>query len=111
MADATTTVEVQISEGGVIRVEGLQRDRRRSSDLRITLPDGRVILAHGRGPDDAWEVYFEDRSDAVGGAGVSMAVALLMGHKFGQEEVPEWVDRFDDALFAKPPSADICNLS
>lgn len=94
---ATRTVEIRISPTETIRVEGLQRDRRRQSDVRITIPDGRVILAHGRRPEDTWEVYFEDGSDAVGGAGLSMAVALLMGWKFGTEP-PEWLDRFDEEM-------------
>lgn len=112
MSDETTTLEVPISEGEVIKVEGLQRDSRRRSDLRITLPDGRVILAHGRRPNDTWEVYFEDHSDAVGGAVLSTALALLMGNKFG-EEFPEWVNRFDDVLSSAraAPGADIANPS
>jgi hypothetical protein len=98
MGAANRTVEIPISPSETIRVEGLQHDRRRSNDLRVTLPDGRVILAHGRRPaEGGWEVYFEDESDFVGGTTLSASVALLMGWKFGTEE-PEWLDRFDDAL-------------
>ena len=97
MEPVTRTVEIPISPTETIRVEGIQRDRRRSNDLRITLPDGRVILAHGRRPDEGWEVYFEDHSDVVVGLGPGASVAVLMGWDFRSEE-PEWLDRFNDAL-------------
>jgi hypothetical protein len=98
MESATKTVEIRISPSETIRVEGLQQDRRRGNDLRITLPDGRVILAHGRRPTDGgWEVYYEDDSDFVGGTTLSASVALLMGWKFGTE-APEWLDHFDEAV-------------
>lgn len=94
----TKTIEIPISPSETIRIEGLQRDRRRRNDLRITLPDGRLILAHGQRPaEGGWEVYFEDHSDVIGGTTLLASVALLMGHKFG-EEFPEWVDHFDEEV-------------
>jgi hypothetical protein len=98
MEPGLRTVEVPISLNETIHVEGLQRDRRRRNDLRITLPDGRVVLAHGRRPTEGgWEVYFEDLSDIVGGTTLSASIALLMGWKFGGEE-PDWLDVFDAAV-------------
>lgn len=91
-------VEVPISPSEAIRVEGLQPDRRRRNDLRITLPDGRVVLAHGRRPAEVgWEVYFEDESNVIGGTTLGASLALLMGYKFGGDD-PEWLDRFVDAV-------------
>jgi hypothetical protein len=96
--DTTKTVEIPISAEETIRVEGLQRDRRRRSDVRITLPDGRVLLAHGRHPvEDGWEVYFEDGSDVIGGLPLGASVARLMGWAYA-DAAPVWLDRFDDEV-------------
>jgi hypothetical protein len=98
----TESVEVPISPDGVIRIEGLQRDRRRRNDLRIILPDGRVIRAHGRGPaEDGWEVYFEDESETIIGDNLVASLAHLMGYKRYWDEDgdrPDWTDRLSKAL-------------
>lgn len=91
---ATETLEVPLSGREVIRVEGVQRDRRRRNDLKITMPDGRVFLAHGRRvKEPGWEVYPEDESDAVGGDTLGGSLVYLLGFGDHGEGGPEWLDR------------------
>jgi hypothetical protein len=93
------TVEVHISPGEIIRVEGLQRDRRMRNDLRILLPDGRVVLAHGRRPtEEGWEVYFDDQSEVIGGTDLGTSLMYLMGYEPWVDEPPDWLDHFMDAV-------------
>jgi hypothetical protein len=70
--------------------------------LRITLPDGRVIVAHGRRPaEEGWEVYFEDRSGHVSGTSLGTSLADLFGYENYLEEGdegPDWLDRFLRAI-------------
>ena len=97
----TESVEVPISPDEMIRVEGLQRDRRRRNDLTIILPDGRVIRAHGRSPaEDGWEVYFEDESETIIGDNLVASLARLMGYKryWDENGRPDWADRLSEAL-------------
>jgi hypothetical protein len=96
----TKTVEVLISPGEVIRVEGLQRDRRRRNELRITLPDGRVLLAYGRRPEeDGWEVVAKGGSNALGGDTLVSSIACFMGYDgFWLGGGPEWLQRLSDRL-------------
>ena len=99
MSAAIKTVEVEISPGRTIRVEGLQCDRRRRNDLRITLADDRVLLAYGRKPEEeGWEVYFEDGSDAIVGTDLGTSVAELLGFRLAFDDPPDWLDRFMEAV-------------
>ena len=99
MAHATDTIEIAVSNGGVLRVEGIQRDRRRRNSLRITLPDGRIFLAHGRRPLEAgWEVYPQDRSDCIVGDTLADSLAFLLGYNPWNGEGPDWMDDFAAAL-------------
>jgi hypothetical protein len=94
----TETLEVPISGKRVIRVEGLQKDRRRSHELRITLPDGRVILAYGRRTWEGWETFFEgDESSCVTGSPFRGNIALLLGYRRA-DDGPDWIDRLSDAI-------------
>jgi hypothetical protein len=95
----TETIEVRVMGDAVVRVEGLQRDRRRRNDLRITLPDGRVPLAHGRRPSEAgWEVYPEDESACVLGDTLVDSIAYMMGYEPWEDQGPEWRPRLAEAL-------------
>jgi hypothetical protein len=99
LAVETKTVEVAISPGQFVRVEGLQRDRRRLNNLRITLPDGRVALGIGRRPEeDGWEVYWEDDSGTVLGSDFIDCFACLLGYEIWEDQHPEWLDRLGEAV-------------
>ena len=96
---ATSAIEFEISPGEAIRVEGLQRDRRRGNALRVTLPDGRIVVAEGRRPAEAgWVVVLEDESDFIGGLNLAESLAVLMGWRLAMEEEPDWLDRFLAAI-------------
>jgi hypothetical protein len=96
----TRTVEFEIAPGEIVRVEGLPRDRRRGSELAITLPDGRSVVAEGRRPaEEGWVVALADGSDFSGGLNLGEGLALLMGWRGpGVEDEPEWVSRFLAAI-------------
>ena len=98
-AVGTKNVEISTSGGRAVLVEGLQRDRRRRNDLKITLPDGRVFLAHGRRPnEDGWEVYPEDESDCIIGANLAESLAFLLGYNAWNDKGPDWLDDFAAAV-------------
>ena len=90
MSTGTRTVEVEISPGKTIRVEGLQRDRRRRNDLRITLADGRIAFAYGRRPaEEGWVVELADESNFVGGTDLGSSLAFLLGYELAWEDPPD----------------------
>jgi len=95
MSSTTTrTVDFEIAPGKAVRVEGLQLDRRRGNDLRVTLPDGRTATAEGRRPTEGgWVVVLDDETDFIGGLNLGESLAYLMSWD-PDEEPPEWVDRF-----------------
>jgi hypothetical protein len=99
MRTGRRTVEVEISPGKTLRVEGLQWDRRRRNDLRITLPDGRIVLAWGRRPaEQGWIVELADHSNSTGGLDLGDSLAFLLGYDLAFEDPPEWLDRFMAAV-------------
>jgi len=96
---STRIIEFEILPGEVIRIEGLQRDRRRRNDLRITLPDGCLVFAEGRKPAElGWVVFLQDESNFTGGLNLGRSLAYLMGWNPGHADEPEWVDRFLEAV-------------
>ena len=95
----TQALQFAISPGELILIDGLQRDRRKRNEVRITLPDGRVLEAEGRRPEEeGWFVAFEDGSDAVGGLNLADSIGVLLGWKIGLTERPDWLERFEEAV-------------
>lgn len=61
---------------------------------RHRLPDGRVLLVHGRLSDGSWELELEGEPNAqIVGRPLNSAVAELIGYHVAQEEWPDWMDQ------------------
>ncbi len=61
---------------------------------RHRLPDGRVLLVHGRLSDGSWELELEGEPSAwIVGWPLNATVADLVGYHVGQEEWPDWIDQ------------------
>lgn len=74
--------------------------------LRRKLPNGQVLLVHGRLPDGNWELELEGVTDGVTvGRPLNSTLADLVGYHVGREYWPTWIDRLADEIrrsYARP---------
>jgi hypothetical protein len=98
--------EIVIAEGGLVRVEGWIPDRRYSQDLRVTLPDKRVLGVEGF--RYGWFVWREDDESNLAAGELTGCIAAVLGwwDETWPDEWPEWVWALEEKLGARDHGRD-----
>jgi len=89
--------ELSVADGGRVIVAGWIPDMRHSQDVRVTLPDGRILRIEGF--RYGWFVWMDDDPDNMAGGELTGCIAGVVGG--WNEEWPDWVWSLERRLGAR----------